>query len=277
MVFKYSMNVQKYNNSIGFKSGLTYNLVKEIRSIDIAKTQRDFATMGVDADFRSCKTICANFVMAANTLSDIAGRYKLPFNFVPPAIRVFKPEELEDESYNAIGFCNIDTKKILKDEFPFIGTSVFININNNNMLKNELNAIWEKTVMNWRSSSHFLYTTLHELFHCIHENLILTKMGYEGECPVLKAKYGRKNANGLSYMETKSNLPDVPDSDILTEQIGRYAANSFSLMEIFSELMTKITVEALDKKVNVVKNPMDNLPKKLPDFYKKEIEEILNI
>ena len=115
------------------------------------------------------------------------------------------------------------------------------------------------------------------MFHCIHENLIFEKMGYEGNCPVLRSKYGRENAYGLREIRHQANLQNPPDKKELSRHIGTYAAYSNSVMEIFAELMTKITAEALDKNINVIKNPLDNIPKELPKFYKLKTEEILNI
>ena len=49
------------------------------------------------------------------------------------------------------------------------------------------------------------------------------------------------------------------------------------MLEVFAELMTKITAESLSKDLKVIKNPMDNIPKDFPELYKKETEKILNI
>ena len=269
------MKVQK-SNSINFKSGLTYSILKDIKNIDVNMTQSGFAKMGIDADFRGSKPICANFVMAANILSDIAGKYKLPFDFVPPSIRVFRQNELIDKTDRAIAFCNIDTKKVLKGEEPFIGTSVFMGEENNNIPRIEF-LLMKSRLRGNKKTSHFLSVTLHEWFHCIHENLIFNKHGYEGNCPILKSRYGKEGANGLDVISVQTNLPFLPFGNDLKKEIGGNAASSRSMFEVFAELMTRITVEALDKKVNVVKNPMDNMPEKLPKFYKNKIEEILNI
>jgi len=269
------MNIQK-NNSISFKSGLNRSILKEIKNIDVAKAQIDFAKMGVDADFRGSKPICANFVYAANVLSDIAGKYKLPFNFVPPAIRVFKHEELIDKNDKALAFCNIDTKKVLKEEEPFVGTSVFMGEENSNIPLMEFLLLKGK-IIGSKKTAHFLSVALHEWFHCIHENLIFKKFGYEGSCPILSERYGKEGAKGLDVISIQTNLPFLPFGKVLQKEVGRYAASSRSMFEVFAELMTRITVEALDKNINVIKNPLDNMPKKLPYFYKRKIEEILNI
>ena len=263
-------------HSTNFKSGLTLKLIRDIRNINVAEAEADFAKFGIDANFKDSKTICANFVMASNILKDISEKYKLPFDFNPPAIRVYNNKELIDkEDKSSIGFCSVDTKRVLKDEPPFIGGSVFMNKKKNGLLTNDLINSDLGYMTNWRSSSHFLASTLHEWFHCIHQNLIFKQKGYEGNCPVLKGMYGKEGANGLSVIGVLSNLPDI--SAKAAESIGKYAVFSRSMLEVFAELMAKITAEALDKDLNVVKNPMDNIPKEFPNVYKKQIEEILKI
>ena len=271
------MKIQSNNfQNTNFKSGLTLKLIRDIRNINVAEAELDFTKLGVDADFKNSKTICANFVMASNILKEISEKYKLPFDFNPPAIRVYTNKELIDEDdKKSIGFCSIDTKRILKDEPPFIGGSIFMNRRMNGLLTNDLINADFGFLTNWRSSSHFLATTLHEWFHCIHQNLIFKQKGYEGDCPVLKEMYHKEGANGLDSLDLQSNLPGI--STKVAESIGKYAVFSRSMLEVFAELMAKITAEALDKNLNVVKNPMDNIPKNFPESYKKQIEEVLNI
>ena len=270
------MNIQKSNTATNFRSGLTRKLIKDIKNTDIVKNQTDFAQIGIDADFNGSKSICANFVLTANILAEIAGKFKLPFDFLPPAIKVYEKKDLINKSDNAVGFCITDTKSVLKNCEPFIGGSIFINKQKNGLWHNEFYSDFER-LMNWRASSHFLSGTLHEWFHCIHQNLIFKQKGYEGDCPILREQYYKKNANGLQSIDIQTNLPNLPEARILEKLIGRYAANSRSMMEVFAELMTQMTVKSLDKDLNIIKNPLDNLPKDLPAVYKKKVEKILNV
>ncbi len=270
------MNVQPVNKTPNFTSGLTGKILKDIKHINISQAEEDFAKIGVDADFDGKKFICTKFVLAANILADISGKYKLPFDFKPYAIRTFKKKDLIMPEDNALGFCNYDTKSVLKDEPPFIGMSIFINKNNNNILLSEFLNNYEKFT-NWKSTSHFLGTTLHEWFHCIQQNLVYKQKGYEGNCPILRKEYYKENAKGLALTELLMNFPYIPEREKIQTLIGRYAASSNSLIEIFAELMAKITVESLNKNLQIVKNPLDNIPKDLPFSIKLKIEELLKV
>ena len=105
------------------------------------------------------------------------------------------------------------------------------------------------------------------------------KYGYGGKCPILKQEYDRrgKTNKGLDKYENldNRNLSALPSS--LKKYLGKYAIKSSSMLELFAELMTRITAEALDKDLRVVKNPLDNLPKDLPKDVKYEFERIIDI
>lgn len=262
------------NNNPNFKSGLTYKIIKDIKNINVEKAESDFTALGVDANFIGSKSICANSILASNILSEIAEKYKLPFDYKPPAIRAFHSSDLIEKSdRKAVGFCIPDTKSVLKNEPPYIGGSIFMNKSKNGIFWNNLCSDYEY-LTGWHSSPHFLATTLHEWFHCIHMNLIYKQKGYEGECPVLKQKYYKEGAGGLDTILTQSLLGV---SSNVVKFIGNYAFFSRSMLEVFAELMTKITTEALNKDLKVIKNPLDNIPKDFPKEYKHEIEKILKI
>ncbi len=270
------MQVQSVKNTkTNFKSGLTYKIIKDIKNINVEKAELDFTALGVYADFLGSKSICANSVLVSNILSEIAEKYKLPFDYKPPAIRAYNSKNLIEKSdKKATGFCIPDTKKVLKKEPPYIGTSIFMNKSKNGMFWNNLCSDYEYLI-GWHSSPHFLSTTLHEWFHSIHLNLIYKQKGYEGKCPFLRQKYYKEGARGLDSVNIQSNLFGI--SSGVAKHIGNYAFFSRSMLEVFAELMTKITAEALDKNLRVIKNPLDNIPKDFPKEYKKEVEQILKI
>lgn len=198
----------------------------------------------------------------------------MPFHYTPPAIQVYDKKDLIEKQANTSGFCIPDSYAVLKGKPAYIGGSVFMDRRINGLYINNLLANLNYFT-NWHSSSHFLSTTLHEWFHCIHINLILKNKGYEGKCPVLKEKYFKENAHGLDSINVQTNLFGI--STKVADSIGRYAVFSCSMLEVFAELMTKITAESLNKDLKVVKNPMDNIPKNFPKIYKNEIEKVLNI
>lgn len=271
------MKIRTDNTS--FKSGLTLKLLRDFKKINVKEAESDFAQAGIDANFLENKFLCGSSVLTANILNEISGKYKLPFDFLPPAIRAYSDKNLVDtENKNCDGFCSCDTQMVLKNEPPFIGNSIFLN----NITKSALKTNFLATIdglCQIQSTTHFLHTVLHEWFHCIHHNLIFTKFGYEGDCPVLREKYYKQDAGGLEKLLRKDNMYSVKllYSDKVKKYISEYAVDTSLRSEIFAELMSKITAKSLDKKLNIIKNPLDNIPQKLPPVIKMYIEEMLEI
>lgn len=271
------MNIQKTNSfAPNFQSGMTFKLLKDFRNINVTKAEFEFAKMDVDADFRRNKSICGNFLYAANILSEIAGKYKLPFDILPPAIRVFKKEELIHKEENAAGLCLMDTRRVLKKQKPFVAGTIFMNQAGSGPITNDFISSVEY-LFGWKSSPHFLSNTLHEWFHCIQNGLIFSKYGYEGKCQVLLKQYKKENACGIQKLDEMNDYFCYNVDKSLINAVGTYAAKSDSLLEMFAELMSGITTKSLDKNLNVIKNPLDNIPKDCPKFVKDMVEETLNI
>jgi len=130
------MEVKSINQHTNFKSGLTRKIIKTILTTDVAKAEADFAKIGTKADFRGNKSVCANFVYAANILYDLVEKFKLPFDFKPYTIKVYKDKELVvSHSYRA--FTINDTGKVLKNEDAYIGGSIFVNDKDSSILLND--------------------------------------------------------------------------------------------------------------------------------------------
>ena len=83
------MKVQNVDpKNLNFKSGLTWKIIKDIKQTDVLKSQADFAKLGMNADFKGKKSVCANYIYAANILAEISEKYKLPLDFMPYSVRV---------------------------------------------------------------------------------------------------------------------------------------------------------------------------------------------
>jgi len=271
------MEVNSTNNNTVFKSGLTRKIVKDILSTDVAKAEADFAKIGTEADFKGKKSICANFVYATNILYDISEKFKLPFDFTPYTIKVYNDKEIIDSTHKYFAFAINDSGKVLKNQDNFIGGSIFVNDKNNGILANNYYTT-KHYLLGRRSSPHFLANALHEWFHTIHMDLMYKKYGYGGKCPILKEQYNKAGLNkGLKKYESLGHrdMSFIPED--FQKLIGKYAIKSGSMLELFAELMTKITAEALDKDLKVIKNPLDNLPKDMPKEIKFELERIMDI
>lgn len=273
----------KTDNVQSFKAGMTLKLLKDFNRINIKEAENDFAKIGVDAKFRNNKFLCGSSVLTADILHEISGKYKLPFDFLPPAIRTYNEhnlvENVRKESGNSDAFCISDTKKVLLDEPPFIASSIFFNKkNNSSAIKEDIKSTFNG-LSGYQSSTHFLHTVLHEWFHCIHNNLTFRKFGYEGNCPITKAQYGKPKASGLKKLLRRDIMFDVLlcYEDFVKKNISDYAAKNCLRSEIFAELMSKITAKSLNSKLEPITNPLDFIPKNLPKSIQRLLEETLEI
>lgn len=267
------------STSLTFKSGLTRNLVKDFKKINVSEFEADFRKLGTNANFLNSKSLSGSITIICDVLNDISGKYHLPLDYQPRMIRVFKKEEgIEKFQNNLFGFCNVDTKKVLKNELPFVAGTIFLRkMFFDSVIFQDLVTTYE----NFRkslSSSHFLAIPLHEWFHSIHLDLIYKKYGYEGNCPIMKQIYHKPCSCGLKKIEEldKCNI-SKSDKFYLNNFLGTYPVNQSSLLEIFAEFMTKITTKSLDEDLNIIKNPLDNIPKDFPVNLKKFLEETLDV
>ena len=73
------------------------------------------------------------------------------------------------------------------------------------------------------------------------------------------------------------NLEEISKNFEELELMLEYAIKTNSYLEVFAELMTKITTQALDKDLKVIRNPLDNLPVNMPQNIRYELERILEI
>lgn len=274
------MKINYDNKNQTFKSGLTYKLFKDIKNVNIKKSESDFAKLGVDANFLENKLICWSSVSINNILNDISSKYRLPLDFLPPAIRVYKESSIiYKSSQGNDGFCLVEKEPVLKGELPFAANSIFFNDWNKNILIHNLFSTIYR-LQNYNSTGHFLHTFLHEWFHCIYQNLFFKQHGYEGNDPALREKYYRPDASGISSLKYNDKMWDVYfyHKKEVEDKISSYAVETeCSSAEIFAELMAKITAMSLDKNLNVTKNPLDNMPKDLPKSVTDMVEELLNI
>ena len=269
------MKVYKEQPNPIFKSGLNKKLIKDFNRINPKSIEAEFREFGVNANFNNNAPLAGCFALSVNILGEIAARYHLPFNFPPPEIRVYNPNELITP-LRARGFCISDTKQVIKGEAPFIGTSVFMENSTESInyinFRRDLEYFFRAC-----SSSHFLSDTLHELFHSIQCSIIYAKEGYDGACPVLRKLYTAQSANGTAKLDEISNIKYSKKEIMeIRKYLGNYAANTHNALEVFAETMTKITALSLNQKLEPIKNPMDNL-KSAPKFIKKLIEETFSL
>ena len=271
------MNIQ--GTGSGLCSGLTRNLIKDFNRINVGSIEAEFQKIGVDADFKNSKLFSGSCKLVQSILYEASQRFHLPLDVLPPSIRVFRNNDLLDDSGKCSwGFCIIDTAKVLKNEQEFEAGSLFFKKHRfDSVIISGLQTMYSKA-RNYCSSPHFLAHTLHEWFHTININQIYKKFGYEGEGSLPKAKYYRANATGIEKIEDYADIYIYPQKRrYLEKNFGQYSAETGSLLEMFAEVMTQITTKSLNKNLKLVNNPLDYLPKNMPRFLRRFIEENLEI
>ncbi len=265
---------QEYN--IRFKAGLTSGIRENIPKIDVSAVEKQFKNINTECNLKNNKALSSMLVASANILEEASEKFHLPFKFLPPNVRVFDLHELtEPVEETCTGFCIGETNKIIKNEPPFLSTSVFLRNNPDNI--DFYDTIAEDSYKSgYSASNHFLSKVLHELFHSIHLNLIYQKFGYEGDCEITREAYKNSKAlfpSGLKYANSMNKIPPIEDMPIIFRFLGRYAAKS--KMELFAETLTKLTAECVDEKTLELKtnplNKLKNYPTCISKYVKGEL------
>ena len=252
------------NYQISFKSGLTPAIESAVNSINTRTFERALAKdFGIDAKFDGNKAVAGCFEYVLHLCEEACEKYKLPFCYVPPSIRLYKPENVVDEiSKDTNGFCIPEKQKVLKDEGLFDTGSIFIkelpdNINSIDLIQEE------KRNTKHSSTSHFLALFFHEWFHNVHLNLL----------------YDRFNKNKMSQIEQvrilnkSSQRYDFIHRMAINYSVSHYA--STNALELFSEIMSVLMAKAIDSESMTLKNnPLDGLAK-FPRFIQKYIDKEL--
>ena len=261
------------NRQTVFKAGLTPQVCKEIKKIDVHTLEKEFADINIEANFMGNKAIGGICALAVNLLKEAGDKFGLPVTYLPPAIRVYDKADLLKGSPKSTGFCITEPEIILKNEEPFDVCSVFIR-----NVKDDINYINNmadsSTVFRFSSTNHFMQYVLHELFHAIHLDAIFRKEGYEGDSEFAKIKY---NSNidypkGLIKVEDYQRRIFPFNAIRIWKNVGKYA--STSKMELYAETMTKIFADCIDDNMSLKSNPVDEL-KNYPDFIKNFIKNEL--
>jgi len=252
------MDTSFKNYKISFGAGVTPLIKQEIRVINPIEIERTIKKQfGTDCDFKDNKTLAAGTYYALNILKSAAKKFGLPFDAVPPSIRVYNPMELVRHEDVKFGFCTAQKEKVMKKNPEFEPRSIFIKNISDNI------DSWNAKVESWYdkhivSSDHFLAPFLHELLHNIHLNLLFER----------SPKYGLTNA---IYMANTSF--SYQQNRVIADKIGTYARTS--KMELFPEVLAKNIAESLDiTGKEVVSNPLSKL-KEMPKYVREFIEDQL--
>lgn len=262
-----NMRVQKINsdNNIKFKSGLTQKTENVINHLNIEMLEREFKTVfDIDAKFLGNKSVGGCFAYIINLCQEASDKYRLPFYYCPPSIRLYKPSQLLDDSnLDARGFCTLSAGNILEDEKSFNVGSIFIREIPDSI--RNINRVQEQRYRSHiSSSSNFLGLFLHEWFHNIHINLIGKKLEEENF----------DTQDILNFWKNYSQKINIFKKIIIRHQISKYASTSY--YELFSEVCTKLLTDSIDQEnMTLRNNPMDGL-RKMPSFVQKFINKELS-
>ena len=262
MIFITIMKLQN-NCAISFQSGLTPALEQSFKTIDTRKLEKRMAKeYGIDAKFSGNKAIAGCFNYVLNLCCEASEKYKLPFNYVPPSIRLYTPQNLCEEDENTHGLCISERQKVLKDEGIFDTGSVFIeNFPDDIRVIDMFQELRRDT--NHSSTSHFLGLFLHEWFHNVHLNLL----------------FDRFNRNRTSQIDQIRRLDkQMQPYNIIHRWAIKHSVSTYgseNKFELFSEVMSKIMADSIDENTMTLKgNPMEVL-KTLPRFIQNYINDEL--
>lgn len=261
-------------NNINFGHGLSSKILLKEKFINVSKQTRIFQEKyGVETNFLNNKSAALANKLCADIFEKLAEKSSFKFSF-PPAIFMYqKRNVLFRDTGN---FCIPDSREVLRNEYPFAGRSIFFKEFKNLELINE--RVEKMHSSNTMSTSHFLYSFIHEWLHSIHLDYIYQKYGYGGECEYLKEIYPLKDSPKtgvelLKELETKTLSKE--ENEIIFDNLGLYATGTINqYLEIFSEAFTKFICASL-KNEKLIKDPLEELKKTSPEF-QKILKKVIN-
>lgn len=254
-------------NITSFKSGLTKDILLKEKSANIAQQQYLFEEFGIETLFLNNASAALANKMCLDIFENLACKYNMNLT-VPPAIFLYEKEQLINENLSE-NFCIQDTKEVLKNEYPFVGRTIFFRNFSNLEQINETTETLNKKGIN--SSSHFLAPFIHEWLHSFQLDYIFRKFGYDGDCEYLKEIYSNNHSKIssmklLKQLETKFLSPK--ENEIVLEQLGYYSIQPINqYLEIFSETLTQFICSSIKNGI-LVKNPFEQIKNTPPDFQK---------
>ena len=218
---------------------------------------------GIDAKFNGNKAVGGCFNYVAELCSEASERYKLPFNYVPPSIRLYSSKNILNEvSEDTYGFCIPEKQKVLDGEGLFETGSVFLReFPDDVKFIDSFQELRRNT--NHSSTSHFLGLFFHEWFHNVHLNLLFDRFN----------KNKISQIDQVRILDKKMQPFNIIYRFAVKHSLSDYAStNEF---ELFPEILSKIMTESINENTMTLKNnPMDvfkTLPKFIQKYMNKEL------
>ena len=274
-MFYESMETERINSTINFKSGLTRELLHLGKRTKIGHAERSMVKYGTEADFGKNRSIAFMNGLCCDIFENIQKKEGVKLNY-PPFITAYDRKNISDLN-SALNFCIPDTKEVLVNEYPYPARSIFFN---DKIDLSELNQACDRLYQDKKtSSSHFLSPIIHEWVHSFHLDYIYSKYGYGGNCEYLKSVYDNRQMpqktgyNLLLEHETKTLSDD--ENSLVFDILGEYATKPLNqYLEVLAEAMSKFICDSLSEDCKLKKNPFDlinNTPKEFREILKKSI------
>ena len=255
-------------NNFNFKSGLTKDLLLKESSINSNQVEKHFVkNYGIETNFLSNKSAILANQLCLDIFENLSKKLNINF-LVPPAIFIYEKNQLINSQLSA-NFCISDTQEVLKNEYPFVGRSIFFRNFKNLEEINENSELQFSSKI--ASSSHFLAPFIHEWIHSFHLDYIFKNFGYGGDCEYLNEIYPTKQQKItgiqlLKYLE--SRVLSSKENEIIADVLGKYSTLPVNqYLEIFSETLTKFICESLNGD-KLIKNPIDQFRNASVEFRK---------
>ena len=234
-----SINQPKSYHHPQFKSGLTKQMLAEIKHCDAMLISKEIEKYGVKTDFKGDKVVAWCILKCVEIVDSLNKKYNLSLD-LPKAVFVEDFSKLKNVEKSILAFCNFSRERLHLDSKKVTGENTLL-INNFGE-KNFWDDIDEIADVNFATNvsatDFFLDMFLHEFSHSMHQGQILL---YDAqEKPYLK--------------QFKSVL-----GKIIKANLCNYAKTS--PLETVACDLSKRLIDSLDKNsLQVISDPIKNSP-----------------
>ncbi len=189
IIFAYPNNNSPQPKNIVFGAGLTREIGREMRNVNVLEISDRLTQKGIPTDFKGNKVIAWCSAKTIEVFQQLNKNFQTHLA-LPKGIYVEDFAGLNVDSQTMLGFCNLLPTKLIKGSSEIIPSrTVFFNTFET--AKKQLppeeqwlfdwNYINEIADVNYAakqsSTNHFLYFFMHELSHVVHEDRLLNKLG----------------------------------------------------------------------------------------------------
>lgn len=249
------INNQYNKQNIAFGAGLTPKMMQEIQSVDILKISDRLAQKGIPTDFKDNKVIAWCCEKTVNIFEQLNEKYGIKLS-LPKGIRIADFKDLDTDSPNAYGFCNLAPMKLVKGSEKDVPSRIlFFNTQYN---WNDVDLIANKSFeLRHSSTDFFLYLFIHEFVHAAHEDKLLEKFN---EKKLLNKILKVKNPQQIQKYQQKYKQE--------VSKICRYALTD--PIEAIACDIPRYIVKSIDPdSLELNKNPFSGSPYENLSFWKK--------